>query len=336
MKKSRIVRLLTIVMLIIFAAGILSCCAGKNKSGNSSGEPSANPQATELPDVSPLLWRVTDNAGHTLYLFGTIHVGDGRNNAVLERVAPVLESCDALAVEFDIIAYSKNTQQMMQDMMQYVLTDGTEISDHMPAEMYQRSYELLERAKVFPSLFTQYNLAWWAQLVESAVLTVYTDLDSEKAMDSLLIRHANKKGMPVLDVESSTFQMTLLNSFEDELYLMLIEDQLDNTEELNSQLHELYEMWLSGDKDTFWTYLAGDNDVDAGAGQYTEAQIAMIEDYNRKLLDDRNLGMRDRAIEFLTGGKTVFFAVGAAHMANDAGLVKLLTDAGYTVEQVSY
>ncbi len=336
MNKLRIVRLLTVVMLIVFAAGIISGCTGKNKTGNGSGDPSAQPQATAVPDVSPLLWRVTDNAGHTLYLFGTIHVGDSRNDAVLERVAPVLESCDALAVEFDIIAYSKNTQQMMQDMMQYVLTDGSEVSEYMPPELYQRSYELLEKANTLPALFTRYNLAWWAQLVESAVLTVYTDLDSEKAMDSLLIRRANKKGMPVLDVESSTFQMTLLNSFEDELYLLLIEDQLDNTENLNSQLHELYDLWLSGDKDSFWTYLAGDDDVDAAEGQYTEAQIAMIEDYNRKLLDDRNLGMRDRAIEFLTSGQTVFFAVGAAHMANDVGLVKLLTDAGYTVEEVSY
>ena len=62
----------------------------------------------------------------------------------------------------------------------------------------------------------------------------------------------------------------------------------------------------------------------------------MFENYNRALLDDRNLGMRDRAIEYIAGGRTVFFAVGAAHMANDVGLVKLLADAGYTVEAVSY
>ena len=44
----------------------------------------------------------------------------------------------------------------------------------------------------------------------------------------------------------------------------------------------------------------------------------------------------DKAMEYLASGDTVFFAVGAAHMANDAGLVKLLADAGFTVEQISY
>ena len=72
------------------------------------------------------------------------------------------------------------------------------------------------------------------------------------------------------------------------------------------------------------------------SADYTEEQIALIEDYNRRLLDDRNLGMFDRAVEYLGSGQTVFFAVGAAHMANGVGLVQLLTDAGYTVEEVNY
>ena len=65
--------------------------------------------------------------------------------------------------------------------------------------------------------------------------------------------------------------------------------------------------------------------------EYTEEETAMIEAYNRVMVDDRNLGMLDKAVEYLASGQTVFFAVGAAHMANDIGLVQLLTDAGYTV-----
>ena len=46
--------------------------------------------------------------------------------------------------------------------------------------------------------------------------------------------------------------------------------------------------------------------------------------------------MRDRALEFMASGQTVFFAVGAAHMANAVGLVQLLQDAGCTVEPFVY
>ena len=143
--------------------------------------------------------------------------------------------------------------------------------------------------------------------------------------------------IPVLEVESAQFQITLLNSFENELYLLLIEDELDTADTYGDDLGELYELWLSGDRDTFWEYLAEENEEELSEDySYTEEQIALIEDYNRRLLDDRNLGMLDRAVEYLGSGQTVFFAVGAAHMANDIGLVRLLTDAGYTVEEVDY
>lgn len=289
------------------------------------------PDETEKP--SPLMWRVTDGEGHTLYLFGTIHVGDQRNEAVFDRIAPVVDSCDALAVEFDVLAYGEDTERVMTDMTQYLLTDGSAITDYMPEELYQRAYELLAKAKMMPGIFTRYNLAWWSQMVESAMMAVYTDLDSEMAMDSMLIRHAGDKGMPVLEVESSDFQMALLNSFTNELYLLLIENSLDSAEDYDSDLTALYELWLSGDRDEFWAYLANE---DEDAGELTEEQLALLQDYNRRLLDERNLGMRDRALEYLAGGQTVFFAVGAAHMANEAGLVQLLTDAGCTVETVEY
>ncbi len=296
----------------------------------SSEEPEGEPGSV------PLLWRVTDAEGREIYLFGTCHVGDERNDAVFERVAPVLDKCGALAVEFDVVAYEKDAVQMMKDTAQYVLTDGSTVSDYMPPELYERSYELLERADMSPDLFLRYNLAWWAQLVDSATQEVYSDLDTDKAMDSMLIEHAYGIGIPVLEVESAQFQITLLNSFENELYLLLIEDELDTADTYGDDLEELYGLWLSGDRYTFWEYLAEENGEEELSAEFSEEQIALIEDYNRRLLDDRNLGMFDRAVEYLESGKTVFFAVGAAHMANDIGIVRLLTDAGYTVEEVVY
>ncbi|MBQ6431576.1 MAG: TraB/GumN family protein [Oscillospiraceae bacterium] len=293
-------------------------------------------EETDVPpepdDPSPLMWRVTDDAGHTLYLFGTIHVGDARNDAVLERISPVLGSCDALAVEFDAVAYEKNTQQMMIDMMQYVLTNGSVISDYMPGELYQRAYDLLKEAGLMPDVFKVYNLALWSQMVDQALLEIYADLDTSKGMDRLLIRYAYDKDIPVLDVESAQFQMALLNSFDNELYLLSIESSLNNAGEYNSEVNKMYELWLYGDRDTLWAYITNEDET----GDYTDEQLALIEDYNYRLVDERNLGMRDKAIEYLNSGDTVFFAVGAAHMANEAGLVQLLIDAGYTVEQITY
>ena len=68
----------------------------------------------------------------------------------------------------------------------------------------------------------------------------------------------------------------------------------------------------------------------------TEEELQMLKDYDKAMLDDRNLGMAEKAKEYLASGETVFFAVGTAHMLAEPGIVNLLREAGYTVERYEY
>lgn len=283
-------------------------------------------------ELHPMLWRVTDPEGHTLYLFGTIHVGDGRNSAVLEKVSPFLLSCDALAVEFDLVAYQEDLSAVMADYQQFVYADGTTVKDHLPEELYARCQELLEEAGAYSPLLDYYNLGMWSQLTEQAALITRSALDPECAMDSLLIYLAYEKEIPVRSVESASFQMGLLNSFPDELDLLMIESVLDSLDEYGESIDELYSAWLAGDYDAILAL----NQSEEGTEDYTQEQLALVADYNRAMLDDRNLGMAETAKGYLAAGDTVFFAVGAGHLVGDMGLVQLLTDAGCTVERVDY
>ncbi|MBR6915105.1 MAG: TraB/GumN family protein, partial [Clostridia bacterium] len=184
-------------LAIVETPGETESAAVTENSVQTEGSVSNEPDPDTVVPVSPLLWRVTDTNGHELYLFGTIHAGDERNDRVFERISPVLTNCDALAVEFDTVAYENDMAQMTRDVAQYVLIDGTTISDHMPDELYSRTADLLNRAKMYPELYKKYNLAWWAQLVDTAMLTLYSDLDTEKGMETFLIDFAYEKEMPV-------------------------------------------------------------------------------------------------------------------------------------------
>lgn len=311
--KKRIVRTLICVLLFTMLGCSLFQSAGK----------------TEGP-VSPLLWKVTDAEGHTLYLFGTIHVGDDRSKTVLEKLSPILENCDALAVEFDVVAYQNDYAAAAQDMMQFVLTDGTTIEDHMPADLYERAYALLKEAGLYPGMMRQYNLAMWAQLVESAAIATHSDLNADDAMDTLLINRAYEKKIPVWDIESAAYQTALLNSLSDEACLLQIRTTLDSLDMYRVSLNMMYRLWLSGDREAFWKLVAAETAVTDG-----DAGAADMADFNAALIDERNLAMAEKAKEYLQTGKTVFFAVGAAHMANETGVVALLKAAGYTVEEIN-
>ncbi len=338
-------RIFSLLLALLMMVSLLTACGKTPEPSPAPATPAPTPDpAPESPaptlqtpefdpgDLHPMLWKVTDPDGHSLFLFGTIHVGDERNPAVLEKISPFLLSCDALAVEFDVVAYQEDMSAMMADYQQFVYTDGTTVKDHMPEDLYSRCAELLGKAGAYSPLLDYYNLGMWAQLVEQAALMTTSDLSPEQAMDTLLIHLAYEQEIPVLSVESASFQTGLLNSFPDELNLLIMEETLNSLDEYGENIAKLYSAWLDGDYDAVQALTEGDEDT----ADYTEEQLAMIDDYNRAMLDDRNLGMADKALEYLAGGDPVFFAVGAAHLVGDMGLVQLLRDRGCIVERVDY
>ena len=339
-------RSLSLILALLLALSLLAGCGKSNQPAPT--ETPATPAPTEEPaptpaptpmtpdfdpaDLHPMLWKVTDPEGSDLYLFGTIHMGDGRSKVVLDKVAPILLSCDALAVEFDVVAYESDAAALMADSQPCVYVDGSSVREHMPQELYDRCAALLGEAGAYSPMLDYYNLAMWAQLTEQAALMTRSSLSPELGMDRSLIYLSYENELPVLDVESASFQMKLLNSFPDELYLLQIQAVLDYLDEYGESVDELYNAWLDGDYDAILAL----NESEEGTEDYTEEQLALVEGYNKALLDDRNVGMAEVALGYLAEGKTVFFAVGTGHMVGDKGLVQLLTDAGCTVERVDY
>ena len=339
-------RVLMAVTALVLIIGLLTGCTARLPLPERDGAPTEAPTAapTEKPtaaptqpvgptapeaDPTPLMWKVTGEGKGTLYLLGTIHVGDERTGRVLERVKGVLSSCDALAVEFDAVAYEADTARATQDMARFVYTDGSTVTDHMPPNLYKAAKLVLDRAGLGSPYLDLYNPAMWSLFVEQAAMQLYSTLQADWGMDGLLIRACYERDIPVWDLESPELQYGLMNSFSDELNCLMIRETLKAGKDYGAQLDEMYAAWLSGDLETLTEDTAGEEEDP----ELTEHQIALLEDYNKKMLDDRNAGMAEKAKVYLEEGRTVFLAVGAAHMLGEAGLVQLLTDAGYTVER---
>ena len=333
--------LLTVLLLLSLFAGCRQEPAPTASTAAATAAPASAAADTAPADtvpadadaVHPMLFRVSGENGREAYLFGTIHVGDARVDTALQKLTPYLDACDALAVEFDILAFEQDRQAQMDSMTRFLLTDGSRITDHMPQELYERAFALLGEAGLYPKLMEMYNLSMWSQLVEQAALITRTDYDLEIGMDRSLIRYCYDKHIEVRDVESAELQYALLAGLSDELNLLLIESTLDSLDSYGESIDQLYSAWLEGDPEAIEELLSSE---ESGSEELTEDQRKLLEDYYDQLLTQRNLGMRDKALQWLEAGDKLFFAVGAAHLLGEGGLIALLRDAGYTVEQVSY
>ena len=339
--------LAALTALTLSAAILLSGCGGSS----SSADPSSSPAETTVEatvettvqstteskpgktaDIDPLLWKVEGKNGSTMYLFGTIHVGDERNKQVLDMLKDEISASDAVAAEFDTVAYKEDTNQQLSAAMSMLLNDGTTIKDHMRADLYEKSVKYLTDAGLYMTAYDMYNMGFWNNMLSSTAIRL-SSYSTDYGMEGLVLNEAKSGNKEILELESAQYQTELISGFSDELQNLLIEAFLDTADTYSDEIKKLHEAWLAGDEDKLNDEIEGETEEDDDE-ELTPEQQKLLDDYQKKMYDDRNDGMVKKAVEYLESGKNVFFTAGTAHFLGDKGIVKQLTDKGYKVERI--
>lgn len=283
--------------------------------------------------ITPAMWKITDPDGHQIYMMGSIHMADESAEVFPEYFEKIYRNCDSLAVECDITDMGTNIISLSRKMM---YTDGTTIKDHVRKESYDTVVAVFKEAEQYSPSYDYMKPIIWVTLVES-IAAGQSGLSEEYGIDSQLIKRAKNDGKEILEVESVDFQMNLLFNLPDELQSLLFDDiaQDDILNEYVTDLTELYDNWKKG---TITEEILGETDETTDHSDdpsLTEEEQALLEDYNRAMLYDRNIGMKDAALSYMKDGKNVLFVVGAAHFYGEKGILALLEEAGCTVETIS-
>lgn len=286
------------------------------------GAPSA-----DLPQSSMLFWQVTDpETGGMLYLMGSIHTADDSIYPLPQVVTEAYQHADSLAVEADILALENDPAALAEAAALMVYTDGTTIRDHLPADLYQAAKKRLSDAGAYNAAYEWMKPGMWSSALDNLALDA-AGLDSDKGVDLYFLKQAARTGKRIIEIESVMAQYEMLAGFSDETWAMLMQPAVDDPAGQAEEAKKMYSLWKSGDFDAFSAYVAEEPE---GLSQKEQQLYAA---YQREMIDDRNVGMAQKAIELLKSGETCFFIVGAAHMAGETGVVSALQNAGFTVTQ---
>ena len=305
-------------------------------------------------EATPLLYRVTGADGSEMWLFGTIHVGDERTAFLPQEIYDAFEASDALAVEFNLNEDDKNMEEDEEyaDSITelYYYTDDSQTKDHLEEEVYEAAVKMLKCLGQYNSNMDYMKPFVWESSITGALRQNGRRLFSEKGMDRRLLDLAEKAGKEILDVESAEEQTQMLSNFSDGLQEQLLKEALTyERSSYNEGLLELFEMWCAGDEETLRKYINDEEeeteedteedtegDTEEETTEVDEELEALRQEYENAMSTERDINMIEIAKGYLTSGKTVFYAVGLAHLLADDGLVDGLRAAGYTVELVEY
>lgn len=308
------------------------CLFGCNSVKTAEPEQTTEPETTKAPVMvypeGPILYKATDADGDAVWLFGSIHVGKPDFYPLPDYVTQAFAESEALAVEVNI--NEVDTAASLMTTAKLIYKDFSKISDHIDAETYSQAVKYLTDAGLYSSMLDFCKPVMWSSMIE-LIAAEKAGADTTLGIDMHLLTEADKAGKEILEIETAESQTDMLASFSDELQEYMLKSTLalvEQGDETAEGFDELMNLWQSGDEESFEAYLAGGD-----ASSMSEEEKRLNDEYNKKMLTDRNILMADFAEGILEEGRTVFICVGAAHVIGEGGIADLLSERGYTVER---
>lgn len=274
----------------------------------------ATPAAAKA-DRHFLMWKVTSPT-NTVYLFGSIHVGDSSLYPLPKPVESAFAASKVLAVEFNV--KTVNMLQMAKLMQEYGMYPGGEtLSQHLPKETSAALDQFCSKNGV-PRMMLDRAKPWVAAITVIAFASKAAGEDPEQGIDMHFLNEV-KEPQRIDEMESADFQMSVLSSASEQEQEEMLAASLKQADKFKDLLQKIQQAYISGDTGSF-------------------EKLVMEEESGpkslmKKLLDDRNVTMAQRVEQYLKGKDQSFVVVGAGHIVGDKGIVKLLEAKGYHVER---
>ncbi len=262
------------------------------------------------PLPKTLLWRIS---GHGLqkpsYLYGTFHMNDKRLFQFTDSVYRSIESSQGLAIEVnpdEMAAYYVN--KLFDD-----LGKGKKLKDLLPDKDYEKYSNALSKKlkkpadKITSNDILKEKNKWMADYFDKGEMPTF--------MDAYLYNIGRRQGKWLGGIEDLSDQTGLMEDLIDQSDIAA----LLHTEkgEVDETLEKMIRLYTAQD-------IEG---IDAFTNESSSERQKDL------LLIRRNIKMA-RRMDSLANVRTMFFAVGAAHLPGDSGVIQLLKNKGFHVEPV--
>ena len=261
------------------------------------------------PLANTLLWEVSGpGIKGSSYLYGTVHLKDKRVFEFNDSLLPKLDKVDAFATELAMT--EENILKVGQMMM---LPQGQTLKDVYSPEDYKLVKDFVEREMGM-------NMDMIDRFKPMALMAFFVSPDmssmhnSRLTVDEYLYQYAGDAGKELLSIETVEEQMSAF----DKLDPQYIVDMIREPQEFNAMLEEMVEACRTQNLDTLFQLMEADT------------QFASMQKF---MLYDRNLLMAERFMT-MAKDKSVLFAIGAAHLPQDNGLIALLRNNGLEVTPI--
>src|SRR5579872_3805877 len=283
-------------------------------------------ESAAIPDKQPtwqpaldsrngLMWKASSTHS-TVYLLGSIHLGSREMYPLPEHIKEAFRQSSLLIVEVDLNKLNPATfQSLLAANGLYPRQDS--LWNHVSRSTRQLVVDFCGKHGLDAEVFAR--MKPWLAALATMLPSTPGQQDVVPGIDKYLLDEAGN-GMRVEPLESVEYQWHLMASMPEVQQERNLRSAVQNAGQGAEDFGKLQSYWLEGDAEKLNAYLTS----------------SMREDpeYQKQVFSDRNPRMAARAEQCLKNNERCFVVVGAGHMVGKDGVVRLLRDRGYKVEQV--
>jgi len=265
-----------------------------------------------------LMWKATSPTT-TVYLVGSIHLGDNSMYPLPKEVESAFAAAKVLAVEINI----KNADQakMIGLVQKYGLYTGDDsLTKHLPKDTQAALDDYCTRHNV-PRMGMEQLKPWVVAVTIAAMAWQQAGEDPTLGIDMHFLDES-KPPQRIDELETIESQLSIFADATEEEQQSMLASTLKQGDKIKDIIKRTQAAYVAGDPDALQKIMEEQDDVGSKS-------------LEKKLLDDRNVFMTGKMEEYLKGKEPIFVVVGAAHIVGNKGIAKQLRDKGYKVDQVT-
>jgi uncharacterized protein len=264
------------------------------------------------------LWKVRSKSS-SLYLLGSIHFLKPEHYPLNKTIEAAFAESTRLVVEANVSDAGKFSSSEL--LKKAVYPPNESLEKHVSRETYD--YLKRETGKLgLPAELVNRQRPWFLALTVEALELAKLGFDPSYGVDAHFLSRA-QGSKEILELEGVDEQLRLLSGFSDKDQELFLLYTLKDLNSLGDEATKLVNAWAAGNVSAIEAIITK-----------TIREEPRLEPVFKRLLDDRNRTMVAKIEEYLTTGEIYFVVVGAGHFVGAKGIVQILKDKGYAVEQL--
>lgn len=270
---------------------------------------------TVARESNSLLWKISGKGlAKPSYLFGTMHILCAEDIKISENFRNVINGSDLIYFEVDM----DNMMEILGSLRYLKMSDNKKLSDLLSPADYEKVKDYFTKnAGMIPFPMME---SFKPFFLNSMMSDQSMDCPSKEGMETAIMKEAKISKKEIKGLETIQFQASVFDSIPYERQAKELVKAIDSPSSDVDHTKELVAVYKAQDLDRIQSM--------------TVQEDGVLSEYLDLLLYNRNANWAGKMAQLMPAN-SILFAVGAAHLPGEKGVIALLKKNGYTVTPVA-